>query len=204
MAALILLGGCDSVPTSRFNQVQRESLAAQEKAGQLEEQLGIEQRTVRNLQAQLARSRGLTPETLEQLVTPVRLTLERQSGGYDQDKKPGDDGLVLYVQPIDADGDVIKAAGSLQVVLLNLSEPTNPRVVSTYDFDVPTSRKMWYGRLMTNHFTVRCPWPPDGPPPVDEVTARVEFTDLLTGRVLVAQERYPIRRAPIITSQPGR
>ncbi|HOA74908.1 MAG TPA: hypothetical protein PL151_15180 [Phycisphaerae bacterium] len=203
--AALLLAGCDTVRTADFLEVQREAQAAKEQVATLETQLSAEQQTVRNLQRQLANMRGMDPDVLDQLVTPVKIKLASQSGGYDQDGKPGDDGIVLYVQPLDKEGDVIKAAGSFVVNLLNLSDASNPRVIATYEFDVPTTLDLWYGRFMTNHFTLRCPWPPSGPPDTDEVTARVEFTVLLTGRVLIAQERFEINRAAELpATKPGR
>lgn len=202
-AALLLLG-CDTVPVEEFRTVQRESQAAKERGTQLEQQVAAEQKTVRNLQEQLANARGMDGATFDQLIVPVRIKLASRSGGYDLDGKPGDDGVVLYVQPIDRDGHVIKAAGSISVTLLDLSEPSKPGVISEYEFDLPTTRTLWYGRLMTNHFTVRCPWPPSGPPPIDEVTARIEFTDLLTGRVLIAQQRFEIQHAAKLASRPAK
>lgn len=203
-AAVSALSGCDAVPAEEFRQVQRESQAAQEQVRQLETQLAEEQRTVRNLQEQLTTLRGIDPETAEQLPAAQKIQIERMSGGYDTDRKPGDDGIVLYVQPVDSDGDVIKAPGSIKVTLLDLSEPENPRVIAPYNFDAPTTRKMWYGRLMTNHYTVRCPWPPGGPPRIDQVTAVVEFKDLLTGRVLTAQEAFDIALPPEVgATQPN-
>jgi hypothetical protein len=202
--AALFLAGCDTVRTADFLEVQREAQAAKEQVTALETQLSSEQQTVRNLQQQLANVRGMDPDVLDQLVTPVKIELASQSGGYDLDGKPGDDGIVLYVQPLDKQGHVIKAAGAFVVNLLDLSDASNPKVIATYEFDVPTTLDQWYGRFMTNHFTLRCPWPPTGPPAADEVTARVEFKVLLTGRVLVAQERFEFKRAAEVpATKPG-
>jgi hypothetical protein len=196
-----LLAGCDTVRTEQFLEVQREAQAAKEQVARLEGQLSDEQKTVRNLQEQMANLRGMSPDMMDQLVVPVKIELEKQSGGYDRDNKPGDDGIVLYVRPVDKDGNVIKVAGSIAVTLLDLTKPSTPVVIASYEFDAPTTRSLWYGRLMTNHFTVRCPWPPSGFPTTSEITARVEFTDLLTGRVLTAQERFDIKPPPTVTTR---
>ena len=168
-------------------QLRRDLQETQEKASKLEHQLADEQATVRSLQDRVATARGLNPDELKQLAVPVRIQLASQSGGYTEGDKPGHVGVVLYIQPIDQDGDVVKAIGSLRVTLLDLTEPTSPQVFATYDFDVPTMKTLWYGRLMTNHFTVRCPWPPGEAPTFNRITAVVEFTDLLTGRVLTIE-----------------
>ncbi len=199
-ALLWLATGCDSVPSEKFRQVQRENQAAQEKVRQLEGLVADEQKSVRNLQEQLTNARGMDPALMAQLATPSRLQIESMSGGYDTDRKAGDDGIVLYVQPVDGDNDPIKAAGSFRVTLLDLSDPLQPKVISPYEFDVPTTRKLWYGRLMTNHYTIRCPWPPTGIPKTEKITAVIEFKDLLGGRILTAQQTFNVTLPPVLAA----
>lgn len=188
--------GCDTVPAEKYFVALREKQTATETIERLEQQVGDEQKAVSLLQQQVATLRGLKEGQFDELVVPVRIQLASQSGGYDLDRKAGDDGILLYIQPIDRDGHVIKAAGSIQVTLIDLTEPTTPKVMAPYQFDVAKTRSLWYGRLMTHHFTVRCPWPPSGPPAGDEVTALIEFTDLLSGKTLRCQDHFKIEHAP--------
>jgi len=184
------------VPAEKFQACQRELQAGQEEVRRLEAQLSAEQETSRTLRAQLAEARGQGQGWLETLVTPVKIELERMSGGYDNDGRTGDDGIVLYVQPIDRDGQVIKSAGTLKVTLLDLANPPERRQIAEYNFDAPTLRAKWYGRLLTHHFTVHCPWPGGQPPAHDEVTAHVVYADTLTGRSMTAQAVYKIKFPP--------
>lgn len=189
------LTGCQDIPLQRYNETQKQLLEAQEKVKTLEAELAAQQQAQRNLEAQLAELRG-TDAPLADLVYPVKIELERMSGGYDRDGQPGHDGIVLYIQPIDADGNVIKAAGTINVKLFDLAAPAGSNLIAEYRFDVKKTRSLWYGRLMTNHFTVHCPWPNGQPPAHPEVTAVVTFTDLLTGKPLTAQAVYEIKFPP--------
>jgi hypothetical protein len=201
IALLALTAGqaCDTAAGPRYQDVQRQLQLSQEKIEQLEKQTLKQSSQIKHLQDEAARLRGLDRQDFDQLIVPVKIQLEGQSGGYDTDGQPGDDGLVLYIQPIDADGHVIKAAGALRVRLLDLAAPADRMELAPYHFDVPTTRGLWYGRMWTHHWTVRCPWPPNRLPEHDEITARIEFTDLLTGRILTTQEAYkvvlPVRKA---------
>jgi hypothetical protein len=98
----------------------------------------------------------------------------------------------LFIQPIDADQHVVKCAGSLKVQLYDLANADGEQLIFEDSYDLATTRSLWYGRLWTHHFTIRCPWPADRPPEHQEITARVVFTDLLTGKSLVAQEVYKV------------
>jgi len=191
------MAGCVStVPGEDYRNVERQLTSAKEEIARLEQQLAAEQENARQLREQLAAARGLDKELLDQLVVPERIEIVSPSGGYDDDGKTGDDGLVLYVQPIDRDGHAVKTAGSFKVTMLDLTDPTEPKVIAPYEFDVPTTRSLWYGRLWTNHFKLRCPWPPSGGPQAREVTVRVSFTILLTGTTLDTQGVYPVSLGP--------
>jgi hypothetical protein len=206
LAALVvpamLATACNTVPSDKYLVAVQDAQAAKERVSRVENQLSDEQKTVKHLQNQVATARHMSPDVMKELTAPVRIELASQSGGYTKDNQVGDQGIVLYVQPIDSDGDVIKATGSFRATLLDLTEPTSPKVISPYEFDIPNTRKLWYGRFMTTHYTLRLPWPPGPPPKADKITAVVEFTDLLTGRVLTTQKAFDIKHAPIVASQP--
>ena len=132
------------------------------------------------------------------LIVPERIELASRSGGYDDDDEAGDDGIVLYVQPIDRDQHVVKAPGTLMVKLLDPLNPPGGVEFARYDFDWEHARKLWHGRLMTQHFTVKCPWRQGDPPAHRQIIAHVVFTELITGKSLTATGTYEISLPPEI------
>ncbi len=190
--ALTLTAGCWQQDIALEN-CERQRLNDAEQIRDLKQQLADEQDANRRLQADAARLRGQPPETAEQLVVPASIRLEGLSGGYDRDGEPGDEGVVLYVQPIDRDGSVIKATGTLDVKLFDLARPEGRMEIGSYHFDVEQTRQMWYGRMWTHHFTAYCPFPEGVFPVNGDVTAVVTFTDLLTGRALRVQQAFKIK-----------
>lgn len=192
LLGMALAAGC-GIPPSEYAAVNRQLFEAQDEIRQLKEQVAAKDQVIRIKQQDLVDLRHMKPEDLEQLIVPVSIQLERLSGGFERNEKPGDDGIVVYVQPVDRDGDIIKAAGSLKVSLLDLANPPDQYLIGEYAFDVPHTRELWSGRLWTSHFSVHCPWYPGKPPKHDEITARVEFFDLLTGQTLTAQGVYKIK-----------
>lgn len=195
VAAILIIGGLGLlpgclmdtyVPAAKFQAVERDLQAANEKTRLLETEALAQQQTIRSLREQIEKISNVGGDPAEILVVPVRIGLASRCGGYDDDGVPGDDGVVLYIQPIDRDQHVIKAAGMLTVKLLDPLNPPGRVEYGKYDWDWQHLRDKWYGRLMTNHFTVKCPWAKDQPPAHDEIVAHVVFTELITGKSLTA------------------
>ncbi|MDO8629498.1 MAG: hypothetical protein Q7R41_03305, partial [Phycisphaerales bacterium] len=120
----------------------------------------------------------------------IKLEIASLSGGADYDDRPGDDGVTVYLRPLDADGDAVKAPGRITIQLLDNSVLGSPRVVGIYLFDdIQELRKMWYGLLGTQHYTVRCPFPPGVTLPASrKLLVSAAFVDYLTGQTLTADK----------------
>ncbi len=170
---------------ARVTQIQelRDKVEQQGRAiAQKDEQLAAQGRRIQELQ-------GLTAEqSIENLVRVDRIEIERLSGGYDEDHDGVDEGVVVYLRLLDKEGDAIKAAGSANLQLLDLSRAEGPRTVGEVRLDPAALRPMWFGRLMTYHYTIRIPWSGGAARPSSKsVTVRVEFTELLSGKTFEAQ-----------------
>lgn len=153
---------------------------------------------IARLEQQVENLKGFSESAPADLFAPASLEIARLSGGADYDGKPGDDGITIYLRPLDADGDVVKAPGRITV---QLSDPTNaaaPRVIGAYVFDKPNElRKLWFGRFGTNHYRLQCPFPAGAPLPTSRrVVAYVEMVDYLTGRPVTAVKELSFRTAP--------
>ena len=96
--------------------------------------------------------------------------------------------MTVYIRPLDADGDVLKAAGQFTIQLTDLTVPGSPREIGLYVFDdFDALRKCWYGGLLTYHYTFKCPFTRETfPSPARELNVRVTFLDWLTGEESVA------------------
>ncbi len=144
--------------------------------------------TIQRLTAQnetLTRFGGARPVDL---FAPVRIEILSRSGGADYDGKPGDDGVTVYVRPVDADGDPVKAPGELRVELTDASTMGRQSQIGLYEFREPSElRQIWYSRFGTQHYTARCPFPPGRrPAPGSRLLINVQFTDYLSGATLTA------------------
>jgi hypothetical protein len=175
-------------------QEAQERRALEERIAQLERQVVEREDTIRQQSRQIQTIQGLgAEERLTRIPHAVRIELDSLTGGYAPPGRVGDEGVVVYLRPYDRDGDVVKAAGRVRIRLTDPEAPESARDLGEYWFDEEALRKAWYGRLMTSHYTLRCPWRA-GPPANPNITVHVKFYDLVTGQSYeqVAQARVTL------------
>ncbi|MBN1341169.1 MAG: hypothetical protein JXQ73_00730 [Phycisphaerae bacterium] len=190
--AVLAAAGCDGPTTNeRFRQLDLQVQELTDQVAKLNNDLATKNALIETQNKQITNLQRLGDKRLEKLYYVTGIQIERLTGGADYDGKPGPDGVTVYLQPLDQDGHVIKAAGDIRIQLFDLANPEGKRLLGEYRLDVDHARQAWHGRLMTQHYTVKCPWPA-GPPTHDEITVRAEFTDYLTGKTFRAQKMVKI------------
>ena len=191
VVGLSLTAGCTSAGARARMVKDNEALGR--RVARLERTVAQRDSTIAMMQRQIGELKGFGPNRPADLFAPVRIEIVSRSGGQDYDGRPGDDGVTVYVRPRDADGDIVKSPGRISVQLLDNTKLDAPRVVGVYRFEDPERlRKTWYGKLGTQHYTLKCPFPPGfvSPPRLD---VKVEFVDYLTGALLTASAEMPVQ-----------
>ncbi|MCP4247486.1 MAG: hypothetical protein GY778_10600 [bacterium] len=163
----------------------------------LEGELLVRDGEIAQFEQQIETLQALGPDRLDGLFVVQRIELASLTGGADYDGVPGDDGVTVFLRPLDADGHVLKAAGEIIVDLLDTTVPGEPKSLARYVTNEPAElRKLWHGGFMTDHYTIRCPWAPATALPASrEVDVKVTFYDFLTGRRFTAMESVKIEVA---------
>jgi len=138
----------------------------------------------------------LSDAHLDTLFTVYDLKFGRLTGVADFDSaKPGDDGIKVYVTPIDRVGDPLKAAGAMTVELFDLAAADQLRL-GHWEFPVSDAAKLWYGQALLGCYVLACPW--ENAPAGSAFTVRVTFVDSLTRRTFVKQKEIgaaaPVRK----------
>jgi len=167
------------------------------RAGQLEQEKAglageMEQYRAENeqLRAQI-RSLSALPE--DQPNNPYEVTtlrIAKISNFFDKDRDGKQEKLVVYVQPIDVEGDVIKAAGTVAigiVQLWNLNNPDGEALLGQWQVEPAELRKLWFNAFTTGY---RLTFDrPEGLETLSEpLTVKVTFTDYLTGETFRVQQ----------------
>jgi hypothetical protein len=159
-AALVLAAaGCTSRPLSR--EVQNEAVL--EKNRRLEADLLAARRRLADLEAQRAAPAAPAPAPPQDPFRAVAVRFGRFTGGLDMDGKPGCERLKVVLEPLDAEGDVVKRAGALDLALLEV-RGKDARVLARWTWTAEDLARAWLSGFGTYGYVLKLDWP-EGPPP---------------------------------------
>ncbi|MGE0479905.1 MAG: hypothetical protein AB7Q17_05470 [Phycisphaerae bacterium] len=198
LAALLsaaLLPAC--VPQRTADDWRYQAQRLEETLAQRDRELAAARAANAELNERIAAAQGFDPSQLKVLIYPESISIESLSGGYDDDGLPGDDGVVVYVKPLDREGDALKAAGDIRVQVFDLGAVGDERDLGEWTFTAEQARELWYGSWMTYHYALKCPWK-DGRPYNTELTVRVTFTNRVPVRVMTAQQVVRVQPPPAV------
>lgn len=193
LAVLWLLAGCNNrkqgVDDSHAKLIRQTQQLQQEKAA-------LEQKNTQ-LMEQIATLQKIPSDRMEQLVKVEKIEFGKFTRAYDgnteQDKDGYDDGVIVYLILKDKDGDIIKAAGTVQIELWDLT--ADERIIREV-IPVSSLKNYWLTGPLTHHYKFQLPWPKEDPPSNRFLTLRVRFRETLTGKTFEQHRKIEIRICP--------
>lgn len=184
---LIFTPGCLEINKEQTNLAEQIDKLKEQNA-QLQKQVEQVKDENEELKGQVQVLSGV-PEQVkgENLYHLKKIKIGRYTNLYDKDKDGEKERLIVYIQPIDEDGDIIKAAGYVSVQLWNLSKERDQALLCKGHVEPEELKKLWFSALMTHY---RLEFNVTGK--IDEfkdpLTVKVAFTDYLTGKVFKEQK----------------
>jgi len=116
--------------------------------------------------------------------------LGRGTGGIDEDRIPGDEGIQVVLVPRDIDGSPIKAAGTLRVTALEITPEGLKTPLSAWDVSALHLRRSWRSGLLSTGYHVVLPW--QRPPTTERLRIVATFAPL-EGGVFEAEKDVAIK-----------
>ena len=177
----ILLCGC-GVGSARKEPLELKVEALQQEKADLAGKVERCQVENEQLQQQVKSLAALPRDGRKDFYKLTGVQVARFTGFYDTDKDGRRERLLVYIQPIDTDGDIIKAAGTVQVQLWNLNNPGDQALIGQWQVQPDQLRKLWVGALVSNY---RLPFDTSVTPELlaQPLTVKIAFTDYLTGEI---------------------
>ena len=188
LCLLFLVAGCNQPTAKEPLLTQIEQLTEQNK--QLTAEVEQSKSENQQLKEQLQVLSGLPANVKGQnLYNVTQVSIHRYTTITDSNSNNSGGGksLLVYIQPLDGDGDKIKAAGEVDVQLWDLDKPAEQALLGQWHIDSQQLQKLWTEFLVINYrlkFDVSDLVKDFNKP----LTVKIKFTDYLSGRVFEDQK----------------
>ncbi|MGE5296036.1 MAG: hypothetical protein ACM3VT_14525 [Solirubrobacterales bacterium] len=183
----LFLSGCGIGAERKTPEEMKAEKLQQEKAaltGNVEQY----QAEIKQLQAQIQALSILPKDKQANPYELMAVRIAKISNFFDKDNDGVQEKLVVYVQPIDAEGDVVKAAGTVNVQLWNLNNPNGKAKLGQWQVEPAELRKLWFNAFATTAYRLTFDRPAELKVFSEPLTIKVTFTDYLTGEIFLAQQ----------------
>jgi hypothetical protein len=117
-----------------------------------------------------------------------KIDLGRFTGLYDQDKDGKKEQLIVYIQPIDQDGDTVKSPGAVEVQLWDLNKADSNALLGEWHVGPDQLRKLWLTTLLASNYRLTFDVGEKVSELKEPLTVKVTFTDYLTGKTFQEQK----------------
>jgi hypothetical protein len=121
------------------------------------------------------------------------ISLGRATGGIDDDGVPGDEAVLVVLEPRDGDNHVVKAPGMVQIQTLEVSPEGIKKPLSTWQIDPDTLRRSWRSALFGTGYYLTLPW--KNWPASNKLRVVVQFVGQ-DDRLFEAEKDVEIRLSP--------
>jgi len=188
LCALIhFVAGCESSAIRKTPLAEKVDKLTQDKRELTRHIEHIESRN-KDLQKQINTLHGLEDNVkLKDLCDLQRVRITKYTNLFDKDKDGKKETLIVYLQPIDQDGDIIKAPGDVHVQLLDLDKDKDPALLGKWHITPNKLRKLWFNALLKTNYRLTFDVADKLDSYEEPLTVTVTFTDYLSGKVFEEQ-----------------
>lgn len=180
---LVIAAGCQgSNPAKEVKtlQLEKADLKSQiEQSKSENEQLKNQVKTLSELPADVR---------LEDLYNIQKIKITRYTNLYDKDKDGKKEKLLVYIQPIDEQGDIVKATGAVDVELWYLDKAEGEAKLGAWHVTPADLKKLWCATLITINYRLLFDVAGIITGDEEELVVKVTFTDYISGKVLKEQK----------------
>ncbi len=183
----LITAGCEETGGQKPSLNERLYLLEQEKT-QLARQVEQSETEKEQLKKQIQVLSDLQPQVEpEDIYNLQRIKITRYTNFYDKDKDGKKEKLIVYIKPLDANGDIIKAAGAVDVQLWDLNKAEGEALLGQWHVKPDELKKLWFATILIINYRLTF----DVTGIVDKfdepLTVKVTFTDYLSGKVFKEQ-----------------
>lgn len=124
---------------------------------------------------------------IEKVYNLRSVTITKHTNLFDKDDDGVREKLIVYLQPMDSNGDIVKAAGAVDVQLWDLSKEAGQTMLGQWRVEPDELKKMWYDSLLAISYRLAFDVDERASGSKEPLTVKVTFTDYITGKVFKEQ-----------------
>jgi hypothetical protein len=155
---------------------------------QLQDQLQQAKLEDEQLKKQVQVISGLPKDRFDSLYDLKEVKLTRYTNIYDKDKDGRKKMLIVYIQPLDAEDNKIKAGGAVDVQLWDLSKESDKAMLAKWHVEPNELKKLWFDTVLTSNYRLAFDVNDIVKSFDKPLTVKVTFTDYLSGKVFEEQK----------------
>ncbi len=184
---LLMIAGCGE--DNFVKQLETKNARLENENRQLQKDIDAVRGENQQLTSQIKTLDELSPEIrIASLYNLQSVKLTSYTNFYDKDKNGTKEKLIVYIQPIDAEGDIIKASGSVEIELWNLNEGTDKgALLAKWTVGPDELKKMWFATIVTENYRLLFDVADIVKSFEKPYTVKMNFTDYVSGRVFTDQ-----------------
>ncbi len=184
---LILTPGCENA--SKKSPLAEQIQQLKQEKTELTRQIERSENENEQLQKQILVLSGLPEEAkAENLYRLQRIKVTRYTNFYDKDKDGEKEKLIVYSQPLDEEGDIVKATGTVDVQLWDLNKEADQALLGQWHITPGQLKKLWFATVITINYRLTFDVADKIENIQEPLTVKVTFTDYLTGKVFKEQK----------------
>jgi hypothetical protein len=180
------LAACQKEKTDNSSsQIEKLKTQNSDLAGQLQQS----QKQIEQLEKQIQALRNFGPDFKpEDIYNLQKINITRYTNLYDNDEDGKKETLLVYIQPMDEFGDVVKATGLVEVQLWDLDKKDGPPLLGQWKITPPELKKLWFATLITVNYRLSFNVASLVEKFDHSLTVKVKFTDYLSGKTFEEQK----------------
>jgi len=186
VSLLTIAAGCQTESKKTYLADAVNNLQNEKK--QLTSQLQQATKENQQLQKQIKTLAGIdTQLKFSSLYDIQKIKIHKYTNLYDKDKDGKLEKLIVYIQPIDAQGDIVKSPAFVDVQLWDLNTESQKALLGEWHIPPQELKKLWFATLITIDYRLTFDVADKIKNFQKPLTVKVIFTDLLTGKVFNEQ-----------------
>lgn len=187
LLAASLLTGC-GIGSERVSPLEMKVRDLEREKVQLTGQLERSQTETEQLKSQVKALAVLPQDKKETLFYSLSaVKIGGFTGFYDKGETGKRDELIVYLEPTDQAGDLVKAPGLVSVELWNLNDPNGKAQLGAWQVQPAELYKRWFNTLAITAYRLTFDIPVTPKLLSEPLTVRTTFTDYFTGQVFTDQ-----------------